>query len=165
MQTLDQWITRISQATTVALDTETDSLEPMRARIVGLSFSVEPFEACYIPLAHAGPDAPEQLPMDEVLALLNTARVPCAPVKTAREVAYDPHLEARGFWVDVDHPRRGKTRVPISPIRLHTGGKSEIKRPAPTLGQHNRELLAETGVDDAAYEALKAAGTAVEGAT
>ena len=45
---------------------------------------------------------------DEVLRLLNEAHVPCAPVKTAREVAYDPHLEARGFWVDIDHPRRGK---------------------------------------------------------
>ena len=55
--------------------------------------------------------------------------MPCAPVKTAREVATDPHLEARGFWVDIDHPRRGKTRVPISPIRLHTGGKSEIAAP------------------------------------
>jgi formyl-CoA transferase len=80
---------------------------------------------------------------DEVLAALTEARVPCAPVKTAREVAYDPHLEARGFWVDVDHPRRGKTRVPISPIRLHTGGKSEIKRPAPTLGQHTDAVLGE----------------------
>ena len=44
---------------------------------------------------------------DEVLKLLNEAHVPCAPVKTAREVACDPHLEARGFWVDIDHPRRG----------------------------------------------------------
>jgi len=80
---------------------------------------------------------------EEVLAALTEARVPCAPVKTAREVAYDPHLEARGFWVDVEHPRRGKTRVPISPIRLHTGGKSEIKRPAPTLGQHTDAVLGE----------------------
>ena len=80
---------------------------------------------------------------DEVLAALTAARVPCAPVKTAREVAYDPHLEARGFWVDVEHPRRGKTRVPISPIRLHTGGKSEIKRPAPTLGQDTDAVLGE----------------------
>ena len=78
---------------------------------------------------------------DEVLTLLNEAHVPCAPVKTAREVANDPHLEARGFWVDTDHPRRGKTRVPISPIRLHTGGKSEIRSPAPTLGQHTEAVL------------------------
>jgi len=80
---------------------------------------------------------------DEVLRQLNKAHVPCAPVKTAREVANDPHLEARGFWVDVDHPRRGRTRVPISPIRLHTGGKSEIRSPAPTLGQHTDLVLAE----------------------
>jgi crotonobetainyl-CoA:carnitine CoA-transferase CaiB-like acyl-CoA transferase len=80
---------------------------------------------------------------DEVLKLLNEAHVPCAPVKTAREVAYDPHLEARGFWVDIDHPRRGRTRVPISAIRLHAGGKSEIKRAAPTLGQHTDAVLGE----------------------
>jgi CoA:oxalate CoA-transferase len=80
---------------------------------------------------------------DEVLKLLNEAHVPCAPVKTAREVACDPHLEARGFWVDIEHPRRGATRVPISPIRLHAGGKPEIRSPAPTLGQHTEAVLAE----------------------
>jgi CoA:oxalate CoA-transferase len=80
---------------------------------------------------------------DEILQALNEAHIPCAPVKTAREVACDPHLEARGFWVDVDHPRRGKTRVPISAIRLHTGGKSEIRSPAPTLGQHTDAVLGE----------------------
>jgi len=80
---------------------------------------------------------------DAVLRLLNEAHVPCAPVKTAREVAHDPHLEARGFWVDIDHPRRGRTRVPISAIRLHAGGKPEIRSPAPTLGQHTEAVLAE----------------------
>lgn len=80
---------------------------------------------------------------DEVLKLLNAAHVPCAPVKTAREVSTDPHLEARGYWVDIDHPRRGRTRVPISAIRLHTAGKSEIRSPAPTLGQHTDAVLGE----------------------
>ena len=80
---------------------------------------------------------------DEVLKLLNAAHVPCAPVKTAREVSTDPHLEARGYWVDIDHPRRGRTRVPISAIRLHTAGKSEIRSPAPTLGQHTEAVLGE----------------------
>ena len=74
---------------------------------------------------------------------LTEAHVPCAPVKSAREVARDPHLEARGFWVDVEHPRRGRTRVPISPIRLHTAGKAEIRMPAPTLGQHTESVLGE----------------------
>jgi crotonobetainyl-CoA:carnitine CoA-transferase CaiB-like acyl-CoA transferase len=80
---------------------------------------------------------------EEVMRLLNEAHVPCAPVKSAREVSRDPHLEARGFWVDLEHPRRGPTRVPISPIRLHAGGKPEIRSPAPMLGQHTEKVLAE----------------------
>ncbi len=96
---------------------------------------------------------------DDVLKALNEAHVPCAPVKTAREVATDPHLEARGFWVDVDHPRRGKTRVPISPIRLHTAGKSEIRSPAPTLGQHTDLVLGELmGFSGDELTKLRAAG-------
>lgn len=95
---------------------------------------------------------------DEVMRILNDAHVPCAPVKTAREVAEDPHLLARGHWVDVDHPRRGKTRVPISPIRLHTAGKGEIRRPAPTLGQHTDAVLAELlGLKAQELAALRAA--------
>jgi formyl-CoA transferase len=95
---------------------------------------------------------------EEVMRLLNEAHVPCAPVKTAREVAHDPHLEARGFWVDVKHPRRGATRVPISPIRLHTGGKAEIRHPAPTLGQHTEAVLAELlGLKAEELAALRAA--------
>jgi crotonobetainyl-CoA:carnitine CoA-transferase CaiB-like acyl-CoA transferase len=95
---------------------------------------------------------------EEVMRLLNEAHVPCAPVKTAREVSRDPHLEARGFWVDVDHPRRGPTRVPISPIRLHAGGKAEIRSPAPTLGQHTEVVLAELlGLKADELAALRAA--------
>ena len=58
------------RAELVALDTETDSLDGMRARIVGISFAIEPGRAAYVPLAHSYADAPEQLPLDEVLAQL-----------------------------------------------------------------------------------------------
>jgi len=96
---------------------------------------------------------------EEVLKALNDAHVPCAPVKTAREVATDPHLEHRGFWVDVDHPRRGRTRVPISPIRLHAGGKSQVRRPAPTLGQDTERVLGELlGLTADELARLRAAG-------
>ena len=54
----------------VALDTETDSLDGMRAMIVGLSFATQPGVAAYVPLRHDYPGAPEQLPRDEVLARL-----------------------------------------------------------------------------------------------
>ncbi|NKF33672.1 hypothetical protein HER21_45435, partial [Pseudomonas sp. BGM005] len=54
----DAWLARLQAAELVALDTETTSLDEMRAEIVGISFSVTPGEAAYIPLRHSGPDAP-----------------------------------------------------------------------------------------------------------
>src|SRR5262245_40189064 len=96
---------------------------------------------------------------DEVMAILNRAHVPCAPVRTAREVVEDPPLAERGVWVDVEHPRRGKTRVPISPIRLHGSTPAEIARPAPLLGQDTDRVLAELfGLDSTELGRLHAAG-------
>ena len=66
----EHWLQRLQQADLVAVDTETDSLEPMRARIVGISFAVEPGRAAYIPLTHDYPGVVEQLPLAEVLARL-----------------------------------------------------------------------------------------------
>jgi crotonobetainyl-CoA:carnitine CoA-transferase CaiB-like acyl-CoA transferase len=80
---------------------------------------------------------------DQVMAELTEAHVPCAPVRTTREVVDDPHLRQRGLWVDVEHPRRGKTRVPISPIRFHGSGPATVARPAPLLGQDTDRVLAE----------------------
>ena len=80
---------------------------------------------------------------DEVLAILTDAHVPCAPVRTTREVVDDPHLRDRGVWIDVEHPRRGKTRVPISPIRFHAGAPARVERVAPLLGQDTDRVLAE----------------------
>jgi crotonobetainyl-CoA:carnitine CoA-transferase CaiB-like acyl-CoA transferase len=80
---------------------------------------------------------------EEVLKVLTTAHVPCAPVRTTGEVVNDPHLTERGVWVDVEHPRRGKTRVPISPIRLHGSEPATVDRPAPLLGQDTDRVLSE----------------------
>jgi len=80
---------------------------------------------------------------DQVMRELTDAHVPCAPVRTTREVVNDPHLRARGLWVDVEHPRRGKTRVPISPIRFHGSGPAAVARPAPLLGQDTDRVLSE----------------------
>ena len=90
---------------------------------------------------------------------LTVAHVPCAPVRTAREVVSDPHLVERGVWVDIEHPRRGKTRVPISPIRLHGSAPSAIERPAPLLGQDTDRVLSELlGLTAEDLAALHAAG-------
>ena len=78
----------------MAVDTETTSLDEMVAQIVGISFSVEPGEAAYIPLAHAGPDAPEQLPLDEVLARLKPWLENPAKHKLGQHIKYDRHVFA-----------------------------------------------------------------------
>ena len=50
MTTFERWMTAIERAELVCVDTETTSLDPMTARIVGLSFAIEPGHACYVPL-------------------------------------------------------------------------------------------------------------------
>ncbi|MBU4518155.1 MAG: DNA polymerase I [Gammaproteobacteria bacterium] len=88
------WLARVEAADLVAVDTETTSLDEMVAQIVGISFSVTPGEAAYIPLMHAGPDAPEQLPLDEVLAKLKPWLENPAKHKLGQHIKYDRHVFA-----------------------------------------------------------------------
>jgi len=105
-EAFDAWLERLQAAELAALDTETDSLDPMRARIVGLSFSVEPGAACYIPLAHTYPGAPDQLPLEEVLAALRPWLEDETRAKVGQHVKYDQHvflnhgIEVRGYRHD-----------------------------------------------------------------
>ena len=91
---LAAWQAQMAQAPLVALDTETDSLDPMRARIVGLSFATEPGRAAYVPLAHDYPGAPDQLPLGEVLARLKPWLEDPAAAKLGQNVKYDTHVLA-----------------------------------------------------------------------
>ena len=90
----ERWLARIEAAELTALDTETTSIDEMQARIVGISFSVEPGAAAYIPLAHTGPDAPVQLPMGEVLARLQPWLENPARKKLGQHIKYDRHVFA-----------------------------------------------------------------------
>ena len=90
----DTWLARIEAAGLVAVDTETTSLDEMRAEIVGISFSLQPGQAAYIPLRHAGPDAPAQLPFDEVLARLKPWLEDGSRKKLGQHVKYDRHVFA-----------------------------------------------------------------------
>ncbi len=90
----DRWLAKIEAADLVAIDTETTSLDEMVAQIVGISFSVTPGEAAYIPLKHEGPDAPEQLPFDEVLAKLKPWLENPAKHKLGQHIKYDRHVFA-----------------------------------------------------------------------
>jgi len=97
---LAAWLDRLRGAELSALDTETDSLDPMRARIVGISFAVQPGEAAYVPLRHDFPGAPDQLPLDEVLALLKPWLEDATSPKVGQNIKYDTHvLENHGIRV------------------------------------------------------------------
>ncbi len=96
----DHWLGVIQAAELVALDTETDSLDAMQARIVGISFAVEAGRAAYIPLAHSYADAPDQLPMDDVLAKLRPWLEDASRAKVGQNIKYDLHvLENAGIRV------------------------------------------------------------------
>jgi DNA polymerase-1 len=91
---LAHWLAAVRAAPLVAVDTETDSLDPMRARIVGISLAVEPGRAAYVPLAHDGPGAPVQLPLDEVLEQLKPWLEDAGAPKLAQNAKYDTHVFA-----------------------------------------------------------------------
>ncbi len=90
----DTWFAKLQAADLTALDTETTSLDEMRAEIVGISFSVHPGEAAYIPLTHRYPDAPEQLNRDEVLAKLKPWLENPKALKLGQHIKYDRHVFA-----------------------------------------------------------------------
>ena len=91
---LERWLETIDAAALVSFDTETTSLEAMQAEIVGLSFSVEPWVACYIPLAHRYAGAPEQLDREHVLARLRPWLESAEKRKVGQNLKYDTHVLA-----------------------------------------------------------------------
>jgi DNA polymerase-1 len=90
----DAWLEKINAAELTSFDTETTALDPMTAQIVGLSLSVEAGRAAYVPLAHRGPDAPVQLPRDEVLAKLKPWLESAERKKVGQHLKYDEQVLA-----------------------------------------------------------------------
>jgi DNA polymerase-1 len=90
----DVWLAKIEVAPLTALDTETTSLDPFSARIVGVSLAVAPGEAAYIPLAHHYAGVPAQLPRDEVLARLKPWVESAQHAKIGQNLKYDQHVFA-----------------------------------------------------------------------
>ncbi len=97
-EALDGWVLQLEAAARekrlVALDTETDSLDAMQARLIGLSLSLAPGEAAYIPVGHDYAGAPEQLPVDVVLAALRPWLEDAAAPKLGQNIKYDIHVLA-----------------------------------------------------------------------
>lgn len=87
--TLQDMLQRLQQAAVIAFDTETTSIEPMHASLVGISFAISPTQAWYVPLAHDYPGAPAQLPQDQTLAALKPLLENPAIAKRGQNLKYD----------------------------------------------------------------------------
>jgi DNA polymerase-1 len=90
----ERWLEALQRAELVCFDTETTGLDPMEARIVGLSFSIEPGRAAYIPLTHRYAGAPTQLPIDDVLRRLKPWFEDTTKKKLGQNLKYDQHVLA-----------------------------------------------------------------------
>jgi len=98
--------------------------------------------------------------LEDLLAALEKEGVPCGPINSIAQMAADPQTLAREMVVELDHPVAGRTRALGLPVKLsRTPGK--VTRPAPRLGEHTREVLAEFGFSSSEIEALIASGAAV----
>jgi len=90
----------------------------------------------------------------EWMERLSAVGVPCTPVRTLQEVFEDPQAAARGMFPAVEHPSAGAFPVTGPPIKM-SSTPGEVRRPAPMLGQHTREVLSNLlELDDAALDAL-----------
>ncbi|MFM9912239.1 MAG: DNA polymerase I [Methylophilaceae bacterium] len=93
-ETLSLWLEKLSQAELICFDTETTSLDPLTAKLVGMSFSVESGEAAYLPLTHDYFDAPTQLPFAATLARIKPLLENPALKKVGQNLKYDKHVLA-----------------------------------------------------------------------
>jgi DNA polymerase-1 len=88
----DAWMRRLEAAELVSFDTETTSLDYMKAEIVGVSFAIEPGRAAYVPLAHTYPGAPDQLDRKAVLTRLKPLLEDPGRAKLGHHLKYDAHV-------------------------------------------------------------------------
>ena len=93
-EALQRWLDKVAAAPLVCFDTETTSLDPLQARIVGMSFAVEAGAAAYLPLAHDYAGAPTQLDFDATLQRVKPLLENPAILKVGQNLKYDAHVLA-----------------------------------------------------------------------
>ncbi len=93
-EALDRWIDKLEQSDLFSFDTETTSLDYMETQLVGLSFSTEPGEAAYVPVAHDYEGAPEQLSRELVLEKLRPLLEDVNKAKLGQNLKYDKNILA-----------------------------------------------------------------------
>jgi len=90
-------------------------------------------------------------------ALLDKADIPHAPMHTIDSLIEDPHLNGSGFFPLYDHPTEGRVRT-TAPVGEWSETPLSIRRLAPRLGEHSREVLREAGLSDAEIDAMVVSG-------
>jgi crotonobetainyl-CoA:carnitine CoA-transferase CaiB-like acyl-CoA transferase len=92
---------------------------------------------------------------DEIVSALWSADVPVAKVVVGQELAESPQLEAREWWSSLTHPVTGPSLHAATPARIAGLHRQLHRRPAPLLGEHNREILVELlGISEDEYQGL-----------
>ncbi len=82
--------------------------------------------------------------VEEAVTAMIEKGVPCGPVYDIAQMMEDPQVKERGMFVDIDHPKSGKTKLCSTPFKLSgTDTSAEVRRPAPLLGEHNYEVFNE----------------------
>lgn len=156
---LDAWVAQLHAADAFAIDTETDSLDPLQANLVGISLSVTPGKACYIPLAHDFPGAPAQLPREVVLQTLRPLLSDPDKHKIGQHGKYDLHVLARhgvalqGYADDTMLEsfvlEAGIARHDMDTLALRHLGYTTVKYDAVTGKGAKKIPFAQVSVDDA----------------
>ncbi len=126
----DQWVIKLQNAPAFAFDTETNSLDTHEASLVGMSFAIEPGYAAYLPLAHDYLDAPHQLPLDEVLAVMKPILENEKIIKIGQNLKYD-----KGVLENYDIELKG--------IVFDTMLESYVLNSVAGMGRHDMDSLAE----------------------
>ncbi len=131
---LKRWVAEATEAGAVAVDTETNSLDALRADLVGVSLAVEPGRACYIPLGHEGPggldlgdrgEAPRQIPMATALSLLKPLLADPSVLKIGQNIKYDMEVLAR-HGVEVTPIDDTMVLSYVLDVGLHGHGMDEL---------------------------------------
>jgi len=102
-------------------------------------------------------EGPTQKSVAEIVAALEAEDVPCGPIWPIARVPDDPQVRANGTFVRTEHPRLGPMREPRPPLEL-SRTPAAIARPAPGLGEHSDEVLAELGIGADERARLRASG-------
>jgi crotonobetainyl-CoA:carnitine CoA-transferase CaiB-like acyl-CoA transferase len=107
-------------------------------------------------------DILKEMGSKDILAKLEAAEVPCAPVLEIHEVIADPQVQARGMLSQIEYPGAGTLKVGNLPFKASDMRQPPEKR-APLLGEHTQEILKELGYDDAGIDSLEQNGVILRG--